>query len=459
MNIKEQILEEGYIVLRDIFTKDEILECQKEVIQYLKNHRKSDDNKVRLNAGGASITDFINRKELTKTATMKENPKIQEALCDIFSGDDYRFCSHSGIGINRIVGWHKDKLNGIESQYETVNIWEEYNGHKHEIVKVLVYLEDHENDNDGLKLVPRSHLNPNINPSGFIQIRPKVGDVIIFDQRITHRGMDKQVKYPRILVTIGFGKNNIFTDNFEKGTVIRQNRQNNIDTNYDKNITVRCPLCSSKFLKQSSTHLLFNTQLLYCNKCVYTFEKRHMLQSKDTLDQQLNNSETFGTNLKRNIFYIDLLRKIKSKVDVQGVLEIGTPKNYDFLSRIHHNFPELNLYSHDVIENEFPDYINFYKSKDLLLNRKIDILFCIHTLEHIPVYELVDFVEFAKKVATYFIFEIPCCENPTRVMHSSRQPHYSFFTEKSIRKLFGEEIEVYKNNDILLFNNFPQRLY
>ena len=38
--------------------------------------------------------------------------------------------------------------------------------------------------------------------------------------------MNRQVKDPRILVSFGFGKNNIFTDNFEKGTVLRQNKQN-----------------------------------------------------------------------------------------------------------------------------------------------------------------------------------------------------------------------------------------
>ena len=77
-----------------------------------------------------------------------------------------------------------------------------------------------------MKVVPGSHLTSKINPEGYIQLNPKIGDVIIFDQRITHRGMEKQVKYPRILVSFGFGKNNIFTDNFEKGTIIRQNKKN-----------------------------------------------------------------------------------------------------------------------------------------------------------------------------------------------------------------------------------------
>lgn len=148
-------------------------------------------------------------------------------LKDIFNGDNFRFCGLNDIGVNRIVGWHKGKLNDSYASYETTDIWSTTeSGEKHEILKVLIYLEDHANDSDGLKVVPGSHLTRKVDPKGFIQLRPKLGDVIIFDQRITHRGMDRQLPSPRILVSFGFGKNNIFTDNFEKGTIQRQNDQN-----------------------------------------------------------------------------------------------------------------------------------------------------------------------------------------------------------------------------------------
>lgn len=222
VDYKKQIQDEGYLILKSVFNKETIQNAYSEIISYVKN------NKTIKNSGGITIPDFIRFDELKKTKNLKDNKKIHEALKVIFEGDDYRFCSHNDIGINRIVGWHKDKLNGEVSKYETINIWDEYNGYKHEIVKVLIYLEDHNKDNDGLKLVPKSHLNKEINPNGYIQLKPVVGDVIIFDQRITHRGMERQVRYPRILVSFGFGKNNIFTDNFEKGTVIRQNKQNNM---------------------------------------------------------------------------------------------------------------------------------------------------------------------------------------------------------------------------------------
>lgn len=212
---------EGYFILKGVFSKELLLKCSEEILNYVKK------NKTMKSDGGISIPDFVKKSDLSTTASLKNNKIIQENLKNLFKGDNYRFCSHNDIGINRIVGWHKDKLNGAVSKYETVNIWSEHKGEKHEIYKVLIYLQDHSKNNDGLKIVPGSHLSKKKDSTGYIQLKPEIGDVVIFDQRITHRGMSNQVKEPRILVSFGFGKNNIFTDNFEKGTVIRQNKQNN----------------------------------------------------------------------------------------------------------------------------------------------------------------------------------------------------------------------------------------
>lgn len=210
----------GYIILKNIFNKNTIKKCQEEIIKYTQL------NKTIKNCEGITIPDFMSRKGFENTILLKENVKIHEALKIIFNGNNYRFCGHNDIGINRVVGWHKDKLNNIYSKFETINIWNTHEGQKHEIVKVLIYLEDHSNDNSGLKVIPGSHLNSNIKIENVKQLKPELGDVIIFDQRITHRGMDKQMDGTRILVSYGFGKNNIFTDNFEKGTIQRQNDQN-----------------------------------------------------------------------------------------------------------------------------------------------------------------------------------------------------------------------------------------
>ena len=222
MNYRKLIEEEGFVIVKNVFSVNEIHLIKEEIIKFIKN------NKTLRNSRGITIPNFIKRDQLKNVSNMKTNKKILDTLQEIFSGNNFRFCQHNDIGINRVVGWHKDKLNGIYDKYETVNIWSEHKGEKHEIVKVLIYLQDHTNNKDGLKLVPKSHFDKDINSNGWIQLNPSIGDVIIFDQRITHRGMENQVKEPRILVSFGFGKNNIFTDNFEKGTVIRQNEQNKL---------------------------------------------------------------------------------------------------------------------------------------------------------------------------------------------------------------------------------------
>jgi hypothetical protein len=210
--------ENGYLILPNVFNLEEINIFKNEVNNYTNNNTTIEKS------CGITIPDFIKNKEFINTKKIITNEKINNKLIEIFNGTDYRFCSHNDIGINRVVGWHKDKLNGIYKSFEKIDIWSIHDNQKHEIVKVLIYLQK----GHGLRIVPKSHNTSIMNFNNSIKIKHNIGDVIIFDQRITHRGMEKQTHEKRILISFGFGKNNIFTDNFEKGTIQRQNDQNNI---------------------------------------------------------------------------------------------------------------------------------------------------------------------------------------------------------------------------------------
>ena len=217
--IRETFLEKGYIIFDNMFSSSEINEMKNEVIHFIET------DKTIKNSDGITIPDFlIHNKKFLKCSKLINDSRIHDKLNKIFGSNNYRFCSHNDIGINRVVGWHKDKLNGEYARYETVDIFT----NEHEIVKVALYLEDHSNDTNSLQLVPGSHRNRNININGSIHLQPKLGSVIIFDQRLTHRGMEKQASSYRIMISMGFGKNNIITDNFERGTIERQNKQNKI---------------------------------------------------------------------------------------------------------------------------------------------------------------------------------------------------------------------------------------
>lgn len=217
-----EILErDGFIVLKRVFTAEQLEQWNTTIRDFLTSKKQMQ------NHGGILIPDFVRWPALASVASMKENETIQAALHDIFNGTNFRYCNHNDIGINRISPWHKDKLNGPYSRFQVTPIWSTKDGERHEIVKVLVYLQDHSTNKDGLWLVPGSHLTPEIHGRGAIYMATEPGDVLIFDQRINHRGMDHQVPSTRVLVSFGFGKNNLFTDEFERGTLARQNDQNN----------------------------------------------------------------------------------------------------------------------------------------------------------------------------------------------------------------------------------------
>jgi hypothetical protein len=186
-----------------------------------------------MGSNSGSKPDFLKDNAFNELILLLKLNDIHHIMKEIFK-TPFHLCSHNDIGLNRIVNWHKDTLNNQYKIYQKTDIWKEnINGDKHEIYKFLIYLQDHRNNKDGLTLIEESHLNPtiNINNSKLKYINSTVGDVIIFDQRITHRGqfeINNNNNIDRILISLGFGKNNIFTKEFEEGTIKRQYDQNKL---------------------------------------------------------------------------------------------------------------------------------------------------------------------------------------------------------------------------------------
>jgi len=217
--------------------------------------------------------------------------------------------------------------------------------------------------------------------------------------------------------------------------------------------TMNCVICNgSSFLYRE--HLLLKEEIYKCSSCFYHFVNCSNFNEKDIFDQQNNNSGSFGGNFSRNSKYLSLLKK---QTNIKSILEIGTPDNYGFLEMVFKEFGKtIEINSHDLIKNNFPSYINFYSNKDELLRKEIDLLFCIHTLEHIPTNHLLEFISFCKSVSKKYIFEVPCCETLTRVLKSSTQPHYSFFSELSLKVLFEEDLILNKTNEVIRFTNLEE---
>tara|TARA_B110000858_G_scaffold186846_1_gene230478 strand:+ start:184 stop:1029 length:846 start_codon:yes stop_codon:yes gene_type:complete len=214
---------DGYMLLRSAVDEG--------VVEELRETTERCAASESIDVAGLTIPSFLALQEYAPfRETLLSNRAVLECL-DAVCGKEHRFLHHSDISIDRPSFWHKDRLNGPFRRFESLSPWETTrDGETMKIYKLLLYLQDHRDNNDSLKIIPGSHLRSEICVTGekVVQLRPKLGDAIIFDQRLTHSGTHNPAPSfrasspPRILVTLGFGANNIFSDDFERGTLARQ---------------------------------------------------------------------------------------------------------------------------------------------------------------------------------------------------------------------------------------------
>ena len=132
-------------------------------------------------APGFELVGIAERPQFeAKVQRVLSSPQLQRALAGLVGGSGWQFCGHSDIGCNRIVFWHKDKLNGQYAKFQKLSPWN-VSGHK--IFKILIYLQDHQQDGNALKILRASHLEDsipaNFGERTFDQLRPSVGDVVL----------------------------------------------------------------------------------------------------------------------------------------------------------------------------------------------------------------------------------------------------------------------------------------
>lgn len=144
------------------------------------------------------------------------------------------YLDHFDAHRNLSSGWHEDS---------NQKHFKEGNNHAnasifhpdYKVYRVCFYLQDHDIDGCGLSVKPGTHLYPKSSHSSFdngIALGTKKGDMIVFDCRLSHRGIvynnskmkDENTNRHSIFLCLG-AEGNIFSETHRMGAFQRQNKQ------------------------------------------------------------------------------------------------------------------------------------------------------------------------------------------------------------------------------------------
>lgn len=218
--MNEQFLNDGYLVIEDIFTKEEVEFCRNISLEYFKKGGGF------RNSTGKAKPDWIKEEELKPLYNLLASKNLEKIVENLI-GEPVEFVGHNDLHINRNVGWHKDRLNNDARKYEVSSPWDNVNGETMKIYKINFYLQSHSDNSDGLVVKHGSHKVENMSEGQDVILRPNLGDIVVFDQRITHMAKWSG-GYNRLLICMGYGVKNLFFEQFKLGTEYRQNKQNGV---------------------------------------------------------------------------------------------------------------------------------------------------------------------------------------------------------------------------------------
>jgi len=186
------------------------------------------------------------------------HPRILTVLKQVLGETDVVFTGHCDIHMNMLSGWHKDSGETVPGGYFTGPYMTSSDCR---VFKVAIYLQD-TGRRDGFTARLGSHRETDLSVGNEISVQSLVGDIVVFDVRITHTGQlpdpfekglkglslafnrgqrDRQDKAwicrvkalywkligrrDRLSVFFTYGAPNTFTEDFAKANLGRQARQ------------------------------------------------------------------------------------------------------------------------------------------------------------------------------------------------------------------------------------------
>lgn len=213
MTKKEQIDEHGWMIIKNVFTKEEI-DTFRDYAEKDKSH----------------IGDLLSSKFLSKIIL---DERIINICKESTGSDNLVYFGDSTLSYNSSQsGFHKD------SKDRFIKDSLEFKDKNYSLLRLGIYLQDHSNHSKGLCLRSDSHLHQSIHKGKIINVKSEVGDVIIWKLTTTHSpnaeiislfpnysfnpGLTKRLPdflkkksiSPRLAVFMGFGVEDHYTEEY-----------------------------------------------------------------------------------------------------------------------------------------------------------------------------------------------------------------------------------------------------
>lgn len=229
MNQSRQIIKlkkNGFIVLNNMISDDEILAFRKIVIDNLSYFKKT-----RPSEWSGHLAGFHRFPQFSMLSDFFLKDSIQFFL-SLVCKQNIIFCAITDIIVNRSQVWHTDLLRGPYSKFLNEDII--YNNNSGGPYKILCYLQP----GKSLKVIPGSHLRaislkcdshavPESETEVY-EVKVGSGDIVIMDIRLIHSGNSENFfqhenfkNNPRILFSSVFGAANSMTEKMIKGNKVR----------------------------------------------------------------------------------------------------------------------------------------------------------------------------------------------------------------------------------------------
>jgi hypothetical protein len=218
--IDHEFTQTGLTIIKNFFSEAEILDYREKLDSYFEKYESMHDGFSRIISGFAGRTPKLDNLNL-----LHEDPRVLKEVSKIFGGKPFEFLDHSDLHQNKITGWHRDTKDYERGGGNPQLVWNQ----DFDIVKVCILPQDHKDNHCGMYFKLGTHKGNQDGPLLYAKTEP--ADLIIFDQRILHKGQNEKPFYHelfknnRYLITYAYGVPNEHSDIHKAGAAKRQNIQ------------------------------------------------------------------------------------------------------------------------------------------------------------------------------------------------------------------------------------------